>query len=79
MKISAFVLLGLWAIGAAMPIPPSGVDFMDGWEVEVRIESENCSTRPFAEDCQNFCSHTYPEHTYPEVDGQRCGLVDVWG
>lgn len=65
-SIAAFVV-GLLALACARPVPPSDVDFLGGWELEISIQSENGTTRPFAEDCGEFCSHTYPQHTYPEV------------
>lgn len=63
----AALVLGLGALVAARPIPPTGVDLMGGWEVEISVQTGNGSTRPFAEDCEQFCSLSYPEHTYPEV------------
>lgn len=63
----AVLLAGLAVLVSARPVPPSDVDFLGGWEIEISIQSGNGSTRPFAEDCQEFCSYTYPQHTYPEV------------
>lgn len=61
------LLVGWGASALARPVPPRAVDFLGGWEVEINVQSTNSSTtRPFAEDCQEFCSHTYPQHTYPE-------------
>lgn len=57
-------------INSPPPPPPAeeGVFFLGvgGWEVHVVSTDRNGTTRPFAEDCQEFCSYTYPEHTYPE-------------
>lgn len=63
----------LFGLGLALPVPPLpplSVNIPGGWEVEIQEDkSSDCknSTRPFAEDCQQYCSYTYPEHTYPEV------------
>lgn len=63
--VRAALMVGVCALASARPIPPPDVDFLGGWEVEITIQGEG--TRPFAEDCGEFCSHTYPQHTYPEV------------
>jgi len=67
------LLVGLVTLVSARPIPPTAVDvdFLGDWEVEI-VQSKNSSTRPFAEDCQEFCSYTYSQHTYPEVQLPLC-------
>lgn len=66
--VVVLVVAGCGVLALARPVPPLDVDFLGGWELEISVQSTNSSTtRPFAEDCREFCSHTYPQHTYPEV------------
>lgn len=67
--VVVLVVAGCGVLALARPVPPLDVDFLGGWELEISVQSTNSSTtRPFAEDCREFCSHTYPQHTYPEPE-----------
>lgn len=63
-------------VGSSRPLPQIDVDIVIWEEVELtdtvnRGEEETTNTSvpstPFAEGCQEYCSLTYPQHTYSEV------------
>ncbi len=67
--VAILVAVGWVVLVSARPVPPplDEGDPLNGWEIEIVVQTMNSTTRPFAEDCQEFCSYTYPQHTYPEV------------
>ena len=70
MKLSlSLLVLTLLKVSLGRPIPR---DLSAEWTIEIQAlppegEGGRVSAGPFAEDCEEFCTHTYPQHTYSEV------------
>lgn len=74
LELLAWARPGLLDLGRVVDLNETGVVVSDGHVEDV--DSANIKTGPFADDCVEYCSLSYPPHTYPQVFNSELYLQD---